>query len=139
MEYIDGPTLKAFIKESGETKSISVCLELGAMICRLHSGGVIHGDLTTSNAIVRSKDNQLHLVDFGLARSNAHDEDKAVDLYVLERAFTSTHPESDKLFSSVLEGYRREEAKLGAANKKSLLWEKYEKVQKRGRKRMAFG
>ena len=34
-------------------------------------------------------------------------EDKAVDLYVLERAFASTHPDSEPLFGSVLNGYAR--------------------------------
>ena len=32
-------------------------------------------------------------------------EDKAVDLYVLERAFSSTHPASESLFASVLKAY----------------------------------
>ena len=32
-------------------------------------------------------------------------EDKAVDLYVLERAFSSTHPDSEPLFASVLDAY----------------------------------
>ena len=35
-------------------------------------------------------------------------EDKAVDLYVLERAFTSTHPDAEPLFSGVLEAYADE-------------------------------
>ena len=35
-------------------------------------------------------------------------EDKAVDLYVLERAFTSTHPDSEQLFQRVLDAYSRE-------------------------------
>ena len=38
-------------------------------------------------------------------------EDKAVDLYVLERAFASTHPDSEPLFVAVLNAYARE---LGA-------------------------
>jgi tRNA A-37 threonylcarbamoyl transferase component Bud32 len=28
--------------------------EIGVMIARLHDGGIIHGDLTTSNMMVRS-------------------------------------------------------------------------------------
>lgn len=47
------------------------------------------------------------LIDFGLAYTSMLAEDKAVDLYVLERAFTSTHPESEPLFSSVLDAYKR--------------------------------
>lgn len=35
-------------------------------------------------------------------------EDKAVDLYVLERAFASTHPDSEPLFTSVLKAYEDE-------------------------------
>jgi hypothetical protein len=35
-------------------------------------------------------------------------EDKAVDLYVLERAFASTHPDSEPLFASVLSAYAAE-------------------------------
>lgn len=37
-------------------------------------------------------------------------EDKAVDLYVLERAFSSTHPDSEPLFAGVLKAYGK---KLG--------------------------
>jgi tRNA A-37 threonylcarbamoyl transferase component Bud32 len=35
-------------------------------------------------------------------------EDKAVDLYVLERAFSSTHPQSEPLFATVLDAYAQE-------------------------------
>ena len=35
------------------------------------------------------------LIDFGLSSASNLAEDKAVDLYVLERAFVSTHPNSE--------------------------------------------
>lgn len=41
------------------------------------------------------------LIDFGLAGQSVHDEDRAVDLYVLERAFGSTHPRTEPLFEEV--------------------------------------
>ena len=41
------------------------------------------------------------LIDFGLSFISALAEDKAVDLYVLERAFASTHPNSEPLFELV--------------------------------------
>lgn len=50
------------------------------------------------------------MIDFGLAYTSALAEDKAVDLYVLERAFASTHPDSAPLFALVLGEY---EARLG--------------------------
>jgi TP53 regulating kinase-like protein len=45
------------------------------------------------------------LIDFGLSSVSAFAEDKAVDLYVLERAFASTHPASEHLFQTVLDTY----------------------------------
>jgi tRNA A-37 threonylcarbamoyl transferase component Bud32 len=38
-------------------------------------------------------------IDFGLSYNSSLAEDKAVDLYVLERAFLSTHPSSEVLVS----------------------------------------
>ena len=43
------------------------------------------------------------LIDFGLSYiSRNAEEDKAVDLYVLERAFLSTHPNSEQLVPILL-------------------------------------
>ena len=42
---------------------------------------------------------EVVLIDFGLAISQCSVEDKAVDLYVLERSFISTHPEHTPLVS----------------------------------------
>jgi hypothetical protein len=47
-----------------------------------------------------------YLIDFGLSSNSTMTEDKAVDLYVLERAFQSTHPSSDHLFSEILRSYQ---------------------------------
>ena len=49
--------------------------------------------------MIRAADSQLVLIDFGLGVMKPSVEDKAVDLYVLERAFASTHPGSDALVS----------------------------------------
>jgi tRNA A-37 threonylcarbamoyl transferase component Bud32 len=37
------------------------------------------------------------IIDFGLSSISTLIEDKAVDLYVLERAFSSTHPKTELL------------------------------------------
>ena len=55
------------------------------------------------------------LIDFGLAYHSTLVEDKAVDLYVLERAFASTHPQSEPLFASVLKAYEKRMGKDWAA------------------------
>jgi TP53 regulating kinase-like protein len=61
------------------------------------------------------------------------DEDRAVDLYVLERAFASTHPRAERLFAAVLESYR------DAFKKASSVLAKLEDVRMRGRKRSMLG
>lgn len=79
-------------------------------------------------------------------------EEKAVDLYVLERAFLSTHPESEPLVDEVLKGYREFFEGLGSSNtdgdEKSggsygyvakVIFNRLEQVRMRGRKRECFG
>ena len=78
----------------------------------------------------------MTLIDFGLgAQSATNPEDRAVDLYVLERAMASTHPGSDvRLVPRVLEAYRTT-CKSGHYQ----TMEKLAQVRLRGRKRLAFG
>ncbi|KAJ2432712.1 TP53 regulating kinase [Coemansia sp. RSA 2424] len=97
----------------------------------MHSFNIVHGDLTTSNMILGS-DNQLVLIDFGLSQISSSTEDKAVDLYVLERAFISTHPNSERLFATVLEAYDSSEPAR-------LILRRLEDVRQRGRKRDMSG
>uniref|UniRef100_A0A2C9M5G3 non-specific serine/threonine protein kinase n=1 Tax=Biomphalaria glabrata TaxID=6526 RepID=A0A2C9M5G3_BIOGL len=49
---------------------------------------------------------RLFLIDFGLSSFEASAEDKGVDLYVLERAFLSSHPNSQELFNTILNSYQ---------------------------------
>ncbi len=73
--------------------------EVGKAIAIMHDAEIVHGDLTTSNILLRSNDRKLDivLIDFGLGSMKPSIEEKAVDLYVLERAFISTHPGSERL------------------------------------------
>lgn len=80
---------------------------IGEAIGAMHSIDVIHGDLTTSNMLLRRANDatqaassnlslpSIALIDFGLSYVSTLIEDKAVDLYVLERALASTHPEDE--------------------------------------------
>ena len=60
------------------------------------------------------------MIDFGLAYASSLVEDKAVDLYVLERAFASTHPDSEPMFFAVLEAYKKGMGKEWTAVEKRL-------------------
>ncbi|EIM80627.1 uncharacterized protein STEHIDRAFT_142574 [Stereum hirsutum FP-91666 SS1] len=129
------------LEEYGVSKD-AVMGMIGTEIAKMHLADIVHGDLTTSNMMLRhpmaaapqSPSTQLVLIDFGLAYTSALVEDKAVDLYVLERAFASTHPDSQPLFESVLKAYEQKMGKQWTAVGRRL-----EDVRMRGRKRSMVG
>jgi TP53 regulating kinase-like protein len=45
----------------------------------------------------------VFLIDFGLSHFENFAEEKGVDLYVLERAILSTHPNTEDLFQTILD------------------------------------
>ena len=93
MELIKGQKVKDYINDPAITPEVlKATLKLiGQVVAQVHDSGIIHGDLTTSNMIM-NEEGKLVLVDFGLSYFKESAEDRAVDLYVLERAFKSTHP-----------------------------------------------
>jgi len=130
---------------------------VGATVARMHDGGLVHGDLTTSNLMVREgtapgeagggagagagagagsgagSEIRLVVLDFGLAYLSTDVEDFAVDLYVLERAIASTHPREEGLFDAVLEAYRTHCSRFRA------IISRFADVRLRGRKRAMVG
>ncbi|KHN22776.1 TP53-regulating kinase, partial [Glycine soja] len=67
----------------------------------LHDGGLIHGDLTTSNMLSKSHTKQLVLIDFGLSFTSTLPKDKPVHLYVVERALISMHSSCGNVVSKL--------------------------------------
>lgn len=128
---------------------------IGAEIAKMHLCEVIHGDLTTSNMMVRLLPNasspsppfEVVLIDFGLSSSSIMSEERAVDLYVLERAFSSTHPvpklesgdEGIPHFVRVLEGYGKAMEEKGKKGDWSRVEKRLDEVRLRGRKRSMVG
>merc|ERR1712064_75847 len=115
--------------------------EIGKILGVMHKNNVIHGDLTTSNMLVEKVDNngyKICLIDFGLGFAEGTPEDKGVDLYVLERALISTHPNTEFMFNAVINAYRQE---MKADRKKECdeIIRKSEEIRMRGRKRTMVG
>ena len=110
--------------------------KIGQIVGKMHAGKLIHGDLTTSNMLVRgnSDDLDIVLIDFGLSFSEGLAEDKGVDLYVFERALLSTHPNTEQLFELMLSAYKKFNPKEADD-----VISKYEEVKMRGRKRTMVG
>lgn len=176
MEWIEGKSVKDLVREwdvwyrkastkftveemkSQEEKVKLLLRRIGRVIGIMHSkGGVVHGDLTSSNIMVKptmghsqtngvshneegqapNLEGEIVLIDFGLGVQSIQDEDRAVDLYVLERAFGSTHPRQEEWFDAEVlqsqDGYR------GSFKGANVVLKRLEEVRLRGRKRSMVG
>lgn len=159
LEWIEGVPVRVSINEwlkrrtrlgassaiQEDEQLVKLMRKMGAAVAAIHRVGVVHGDLTTSNMMLRPPQNQgevaedrlldgdVVVIDFGLASQSVSDEDRAVDLYVLERAFGSTHPRAEAVFEQVLKGYQE------GFKQATPVLRKLEDVRMRGRKRSMIG
>jgi TP53 regulating kinase-like protein len=91
MEYVSGRRLKEFIGSAPKDDAIDVFHGLGGDAARLHAAGIMHGDLTTANVVMRS--GKLVFIDFGLSVRTTRLEDHAVDLRLIKETLVGAHPE----------------------------------------------
>jgi len=106
MDFIDGKRLKEFFNETNDENRKKIAEMLGKKVGLLHKNGIVHGDLTTSNMIL--KDDKIYFIDFGLGEFSNRIEDLATDLSVLKEAFKSTHFKYlDLLWLSFIKGYKQ--------------------------------
>ena len=125
MEFIEGLLLKDVFDFYPKNKREKIAKKIGNNVAFLHEKNIIHGDLTTSNMILK-KDN-IYFVDFGLGFISDRVEDKAVELHLLKQALESRHSShASESFSNVLEGYKN-------YNKHKEVLERFKKVEARGR------
>jgi len=90
MPYIPGKKLSEHLDILPTKTANKVCKQIGISIAKLHDNDIIHGDLTTSNMILDSKEN-LWFIDFGLGFFSYKIEDKAVDLHLIHHALEAKH------------------------------------------------
>jgi len=192
LEFIHGMTVRQYLEEhllngkeeKDESELTALAHYMGNMIGTLHGMGCIHGDLTSSNMMMRAESettvvgseghaikraktsddsnkndtdaSQQHfhhdivLIDFGLSKSTTSAEERAVDLYVLERALQSTHPHLPaSFFEALLQAYKtcfqppesnkNDTKKKDTSKDATATLQRLEQVRLRGRKRECFG
>ena len=106
MEFVDGKRLKEFLNETDDKNREKTAEKIGKAVGLLHKNGIIHGDLTTSNMIL--KNDKIYFIDFGLGDFSKRIENQAVDLSVLKEAFKSTHfKHLNLLWESFIKGYKQ--------------------------------
>jgi Kae1-associated kinase Bud32 len=126
MEYVDGKLIKDLFNSADKKMIEKTSFEIGKSIGKMHSNGIIHGDLTTSNMIL--KDGKIYFIDFGLGEFSKRIEDQGVDLNLLEEAVTATHFKNfEAIWKNVLKGYKKEYADTDKVLKQ------IEEIEKRAR------
>lgn len=122
MEYIKGDKIRDILEKDDYVK---LSEEIGKKIAILHNNNIIHGDLTTSNMLLKD---EVRFIDFGLSFFSHKIEDKAVDLHLLKQALESKHYKVwQKCFKAALNSYKKE------AKNSDLILKRLEIVESRGR------
>jgi len=124
LEFINGEKLSETLNSYNEKKQFKVMQKLGKQVSLLHKNNIIHGDLTTSNIIL--KENKIYIIDFGLGFISLKLEDKAVDLHLIKQALEAKHFQNhENLFDNFLKGYKFQDS--------DKIIERLKAVEKRGR------
>ncbi|MBI5679409.1 MAG: bifunctional N(6)-L-threonylcarbamoyladenine synthase/serine/threonine protein kinase [Methanobacterium sp.] len=125
LEKIDGKTIKNVFEDASLDEIQEISLKIGSDIAKLHNCSIIHGDLTTSNLIL--KDGRIVFIDFGLGKNSDLIEDKGVDILVFKKAISGIHYKiADTCFVEILKGYEN-------ANDYSKIVKKIEEIEGRSR------
>jgi len=126
MEYIDGERIKELLNQSDKKTIEKISLDIGKLIGKLHSVGIIHGDLTTSNMIMKNE--KIYFIDFGLGSFSKKIENQGTDMKLLHEALKSTHFKIlDTCWKNIIKGYKKEYSDA------SKVLKRIEEIQKRAR------
>lgn len=93
MEYIQGTHLSHNLSET-------TVQEAGRMVGKLHTAGIMHGDLTTANLILEKNNGRCVLIDFGLSQVTTELEQRGVDIHVFFQTLGSTAPDRAELLKN---------------------------------------
>jgi len=125
MQEVPGPRAKDALEAAGPEDVRAICQEIGRMVARLHSHGMTHGDLTTSNMILH--EGRVWFIDLSLGAKAASLEEMGVDMHLLREAFQSAHSDRTYGYDVLAETYARE-LPIGAA-----VLAKAKEIEERGR------
>ncbi|GAY40646.1 hypothetical protein CUMW_053560 [Citrus unshiu] len=142
-EYVEGPSVKDIFLEFGlhgimEEQLEDIALQIGVaktswsvfffyFLYPLANIVICEDVSQTANIFCQV------LIDFGLSFTSTLPEDKAVDLYVLERALLSMHSSCGNVMDRILSAYRK------SSKQWSSTLNKLAQVRQRGRKRTMVG
>lgn len=128
IEHVKGDRLKDLVTTVPPQVARRAFVGVGRGIARLHRAGVMHGDLTTANVIMRN--GSPVFIDFGLAIRSERLEDHAVDFRLIKETLMGAHVSiAGTALDAIFEGYGGE---AGAARLRAVR-RQLESIERRGR------
>ncbi|MCK5624512.1 Kae1-associated serine/threonine protein kinase [Candidatus Pacearchaeota archaeon] len=125
MPFIDGKKLSDNLNKFPLLKQKQICKQIGQDVAKIHDENIIHGDLTTSNMIL--KDNLIFFIDFGLGYISHKFEDKAVDIHLFKQALEAKHFQNWEIL------FKEFEKSYSKSKDAKIIFERLKAVEKRGR------
>jgi|Deesub1362A_J573_1020465.scaffolds.fasta_scaffold00237_37 TP53 regulating kinase-like protein len=119
MERINGEPLKNIMNRK-------LSRMVGEYTARLHTAGIIHGDITPMNLIYC--DGKIYFVDFGLAFYDTRIEARGVDVHIYFESLKAYFDNWEDLRDAFVEGYLS-----GNFDKAEEVLDRAEEIEKRGR------
>ncbi|MCU0798505.1 MAG: bifunctional N(6)-L-threonylcarbamoyladenine synthase/serine/threonine protein kinase [Candidatus Thermoplasmatota archaeon] len=121
MELLRGPRLASCLNSMAPEAQRMALEGMGRLVGTMHSRGLVHGDLTTSNFVLLSMEGgrpELSVIDCSLSERTDEIEKMGVDLRLFFEVFSSTHAGLGDMGLSFWKGY-------------SSIFEGWEEVSKR--------
>jgi len=128
MEFIEGERVKDLITSKSPKAMNDIFVEFGRTVARLHSSGIMHGDLTTANVVRRN--GSLVFVDFGLSIRTSRLEDHAVDLRLIKETLMGAH---SNIATAALEALFRGYAESAGESRSRAILKQLQNIERRGR------
>lgn len=128
MEYIRGGRLRDLLLKADRIEADRIFSVFGRDVARLHSFGIMHGDLTTANVVERG--GGLVFLDFGLSVRTTRTEDHAVDLRLIKETLSGAHSAvAQHALEALYAGYAEEagQSRLNAVRRQ------LQSIERRGR------
>jgi N6-L-threonylcarbamoyladenine synthase/protein kinase Bud32 len=130
LELVRGPRLASCLNVLPSNLQKGSMQQMGRTLGRLHSSGLVHGDMTTSNFLIRTlKEDclELCLIDTSLSDRTDEIERMGVDLRLFHEVFDSTHHDLIRYLDHFRSGYMETNSEGDA------VWKKMEDINSRGR------
>jgi len=128
MELILGDRLRDLVGRISSGALAEVFFTFGRDVAKLHSSGIMHGDLTTANIVRKGKG--LVFIDFGLSIHSARLEDHAVDLRLIKETLVGAH---SGVASGAIEAFYRGYSTVVGDTRFRQVLKQLQNIERRGR------